>query len=166
MITQGYLKSIINYNPDTGEFHWKEVEKKIKSRRPDLSAGGVGFHGYHLIQLTGSRKLWRAHRLAWLYVYGELPPGPIDHINNIRNDNRILNLRLTTASENLENLKVATSKSKSGILGVSRRPGHDKWRAFICVKGKRMALGTFDSAEQAHDAYLKAKRLMHAGCTI
>lgn len=166
MITQERLKELVTYNPETGDFHWIPVQHKRPRRRLDLIAGGIGAHGYWLIQLTGSRKLWRAHRLAWLYVYGELPVLDIDHINNIRHDNRIENLREVSSSVNHENLKVATSKSKSGILGVSLCANTGKWRADICVKGKRINLGLHGSAEEARQAYLEAKRRLHAGCTI
>lgn len=106
-----------------------------------------------------------AHRLAWLYVYGEWPQHGLDHINGVRLDNRISNLRDVPQTINLENQRKAKGLTKSGFLGVERTRG-GKWAARIVANGKRYGLGVFATPEAAHSAYVTAKRKLHEGCTI
>ena len=115
-----------------------------------------------MISIDGRKHL--AHRLAWLYVNGYCPPGDIDHINGDRAANRISNLRLATRSENLQNQSKAQKHNKTGLLGVSHRRG--KFRAQIRVDGKKMHIGTFPTPEEAHTAYLEAKRQFHPFGTL
>ncbi len=112
-------------------------------------------------------KIYRAHRLAWLYVHGEMPSGKIDHKNGNPLDNRIENLRIASARMNAQNQRRAQPYNSTGVLGV----GVDKARG--CFKseirlpsGKRKFLGRFPSVELAHQAYIAAKRIYHEGCTI
>ena len=128
-------------------------------RRKELQLGCKNFKGYIKINIYGKEYL--AHRLAWLYVYGKLPESFLDHINEIRDDNRITNLRLATLQENYHNISKPQKNNKSGILGVCRANCGKKWRADICFNGKIKYLGVFNTAEQAYDAYLKAKRELH-----
>ncbi|MEL6236978.1 MAG: HNH endonuclease [Pseudomonadota bacterium] len=120
--------------------------------------------GYILI--TVDRSIHRAHRLAWVYIHGSAPCGDIDHINGIRSDNRICNLRDVSHTVNLQNRKGATVSSKSGILGVRKHRACDKWEARIKVAGKQRYLGLYETAEEAREAYLSAKRQFHAGNTL
>ena len=94
MITQEELKELLDYNPETGLFTWN-VYNNIKNK----TTAGTFNDGY--IQIKIKQKIYQAHRLAWLYVYGEWPKGQIDHINGIRDDNRIENLRDVTNRETL-----------------------------------------------------------------
>ena len=113
MITQEYLKSILDYNLDTGIFTWK-VNKSKRSNIGDVA--GWSYNGYVSIEIDN--KPYKAHRLAWLYVYGEIPKNLIDHVNNNRADNRISNLRKATYQENSENYKTPKT-NKSGVKNVS-----------------------------------------------
>jgi hypothetical protein len=162
MITQSELKQVLNYNQDTGIFTWKiDIGKKYKAGQQLKSTQ----HGY--IRITYKQKTYKAHRLAWLYVYGKLPDNFIDHINGIRNDNRICNLRDVTHTENNQNQrKPHKSNKSSGLLGTTWHIRDCRWQASIKSNGKTIFLGNFDDKYSAHNAYLNAKRLLHSTCEI
>lgn len=110
--------------------------------------------------------MYLEHRLAWLYVTGTWPSDQIDHVNGIRDDNRIFNLREATGPENNGNQRQARSDNKTGLLGVYWDKQHKKFSAKIMFSGKHKYLGYFPTAEEAHAAYIKAKRELHSHCTI
>jgi hypothetical protein len=85
----------------------------------------------------------------------------LDHVNGIPTDNRIENLRLVSQSTNTTNRYKSSSKSSSGILGVSPGITSGTWLANISANGKPMRLGTFSSQEEAYATYLNAKTLVH-----
>lgn len=157
MVTQSELKALLSYDPETGQFAW------LAGQRKGLPAG-FG-HSRGRVQICISGKNYYSHRLAWLYMFGAMPDGVIDHINGDSMDNRIANLRATDQSGNLQNQRRARSDNvSSGLIGVSRKRG--KWRAAIKVAGRSVHLGTFESREAAAEAYISAKRLHHPTCTI
>ena len=160
-ITQDYLKSILDYDPNTGLFTWKPRDNKnFNSLWSGKEAGCIDHYGYCVLRIN--KKSYKSHRLAFLYVYGEFPPSLIDHINGDPEDNRIINLRKATPSENLQNRKRAHSNNKTGLLGVYRHnQATEKFCAEIRINKKPKYLGIFDTKEQAHNAYLKAKRELH-----
>ena len=161
MITQDQLRSLLHYDPTTGVFTRRVL---CGGQLPGSEAGSIWkSKGYAYISI--GKRDYGAHRLAWLYMTGFLPPNGIDHKNGVRHDNRWSNLRLATAAQNNQNLRQARSDSKSGILGVIKLPG-GKWMAKIGVDGKRFYLGRrFTSPEEASAAYIKAKRRLHShGC--
>ena len=132
--------------------------------RNGKSCGSMLKNGYRTISIKS--KLYYEHRLVWLYHYNKWPSDRIDHINGIRDDNRIANLRNVTPGENTQNQRAPRSDNTSGYLGVSFSKAAGKWVAGIGVGRKRIHLGCFDCPETAHLAYIKAKREMHATCTI
>jgi HNH endonuclease len=150
MITQAWLQERLSYNPETGSFTWKSHRKSTQIGK---TAGAVARNGYRRIKLGQRDRL--AHRLAWLYVYGVMPAGDIDHINRNRADNRIENLRLANRSQNGANARLWKSNT-SGLRGVRRF--HKKWRATIGYGGQLYHLGTFATAEEASNAYRVAAR--------
>jgi hypothetical protein len=160
MITQSELKSQLHYNQETGIFTW------IKSKRSDVVGKQAGsyLNGYLKVKINQSP--YYLHRLAWLYTYGKWPKNEIDHINGIKADNRIKNLRDVSASMNQENHRKPQVNNKSGYLGVSWRTKFKKWRAVIRVNKKHKEIGMYDTPEEAYKAYLKAKREYHKGCTL
>lgn len=160
MITQARVKELLEYNPLTGLFTRKVT--RPGSARVGSVAGGKTSTGYIRIKIDDVE--YMAHRLVWLYVYGHFPSNQIDHINCIRNDNRLLNLRAVTYSENGQNQRKAQSDNKIGLLGVSLLDG--RWRASIRVNGKNIHLGKYPTPELAHAAYISAKRKLHTACTI
>lgn len=159
IITQDELKEILHYNPDTGIFTYT---KDVSNHRKKGSIAGYKHLGYINIEIK--EKGYKAHRLAWLYFYGEFPKKDIDHINNIRDDNRIKNLREADRFINSQNFKVARKDNKTGYLGVCIQ--HGKFKATIFSNKKSIHLGYFDKAIDAHKEYLKAKRMLHKGCMI
>lgn len=160
MLTQDRLKELLSYDPDTGVFKWK-IRRGGKATC-DVAAGTKDPGGY--VRIGIDKKIFKAHRLIWLYVHGALPLAQVDHINGDGYDNRLSNLRLVNNSENQQNLRKARINNRCGFLGVSVRSG--KYEASIMVNGKKMRIGVFENAEKAHQAYLNKKREVHVACTI
>ena len=160
-LTAARLRELLHYNPDTGLFTW--LVSTTRRIRVGAVAGTLVTSGY--VSIGVDRDLHRAHRLAWLYVYGEWPKHDIDHINGNRSDNRIANLRDVTRTVNLQNIRSA-HKDKQSATPLGVYADKKKWAAAIRVNGERCRLGTFDTPEEAHAAYLDAKRKYHEGCTI
>ena len=156
-LTQERLKELLHYDHDTGIF------TNLKSRGKRIKIGSVAgtknSNGYVHIQID--YKKYQAHRLIWLYVYGEFPEKSLDHINEVKDDNRLVNLRLATHQENHQNQSSPQTNNTSGYLGVYWHKGAKKWRAQIQVNGKKKYLGYFDTAEEASKAYVTAKRKLH-----
>ncbi len=151
MINQAKLKELLNYDSETGILYWnKTTNRRIKVG--DV-AGCKDAYGYLVIRFDG--KLYKAHRLAWLYVYGVLPD-QIDHINGIRDDNRIVNLRSVTIGENNKNTKVRQDNI-SGVAGVHFEQSRSKWLANISVEGKNVYLGRFNTFDEAVHARKSAE---------
>lgn len=159
--TAAQVACLLDYDQLTGALTWRSTSKNGNVRQGDL-AGHICKRGYRIIRMFGRN--YKAHRVAWLLVQGEWPSADIDHINGIRHDNRIQNLRDVARVINQQNYRVATPRSKSGLLGTSYLKG--KWKAQIGVFGVQRYLGTFDTPQEAHAAYVAAKRALHPGCTI
>ena len=154
------LRRLVDYDPETGVFRWKQQAGRANAG--DV-AGCLRGDGYINMIVNGRRGL--AHRFAWFYVHGQWPADMIDHRNGQRSDNRIENLREADNTLNSQNMRAAKPSNATGFLGVSR--GKDGlFNAQIGVNGKTHWLGKFATPEEAHETYLKAKRLLHAGCTI
>jgi hypothetical protein len=150
-----------NYYPDLGMVVWRfNHSGKWAGRAADYICKRSG---YKIISIFG--KTYRSHRIAWLLAYGEWPIF-IDHINGIKSDNRLCNLRSVDHKTNMENRRKPIAGSASGLLGVSQSSSKKRWRASISVNGRVVYLGTFDAAIDAHNAYVEAKRRLHEGCTI
>jgi hypothetical protein len=156
-ITQEELKIWLRYDPETGSFFWHKsnsnraiVGEKAGTLRPD---------GYTIITINGMR--YRAHHLAWLYAYGELPPSThVDHINGDRGDNRIENLRLASHGENLMN-RGRQVNNRAGYKGIWWDKEKQLWAAMIGFNSQKKALGRYETAEEAARAYDAAARLYH-----
>lgn len=164
-LTPERLRELLHYDPETGVFTW------IAERRRKVKAGDVAGckRTGEYIKIRIDYQLHLAHRLAWLYVHGVWPKRFIDHINCDRSDNRIANLREACDTINAQNIIAPKAHSKSGVLGVKRyerKDGRVTWRASLRHEGRTMYIGTFDSVEQASEAYVKHKRQLHVGCTL
>jgi hypothetical protein len=155
-LTYERLIELLTYDPETGIFLWRD---KKNSRRSSNVAGSLNLSGYQQIQID--KKIYLAHRLAWLYVYKRLPEMEIDHINGNPSDNRIVNLRDVSSRVNKENRKKARSDNVGGLLGAFKIG--NKWKSSIGVNGKQIHLGYFLTAEDANNAYLEAKKSRHEG---
>ena len=144
-LTQDQLKARLRYRPETGFFYWISPGK-YHSQRKNRRAGVPNKDGYIVIRIN--TRLYRAHRLAWLYVYGELPRR-LDHKNRNRSDNRIENLRPCTQSQNMANQ--AARKTKTGFRGVEKRG--NRFKAYAHANGKKLFLGSYSTPEEASAAH-------------
>lgn len=160
MLTQQKLQEALSYDKESGLFVWLKPTGNRVQR--GASAGGIDSNGYGQIMICGKRYL--AHRLAWLHANGTWPDGCIDHINGVKSDNRIINLRDVNRATNMQNIKRANVNNKTGFLGV--HAARNKWLSQIKNQKQVTHLGVFSTPELAHQAYLNAKRIHHAGCTI
>ena len=159
-LTAERLRELLDYDQETGVFT-RKVKLCNRVKVGDV-AGYLNRKGYIHIRVDG--RSHKAHRLAWLYVHGVWPQSGIDHINGIKDDNRIINLREATHSDNQQNLRKPHADNKIGLLGVSRSQG--KFKAQINVDGKVRTIGRFHTPEAAHAAYLEAKRQLHPFGTL
>ena len=152
MLHESTLRTFIFYDLATGDFFWRKNHYRAKMGQ---LAGFRRKDGYLLI--TINQQTYRAHRLAWLYVYGEHPKGEIDHINGDPSDNRIVNLRVATRSQNTANIR---KKCNSGnkLKGVTPARDGVRYKAQIRINGKNTYLGTYSNEEEAHAAYMLAAR--------
>lgn len=131
-------------------------------RNKGKPAGWLQDDGY--CRLLIDRKPYLNHRVVWLLASGQWPVGELDHLNGVRSDNRVENLREVTRKVNNQNRRTARKDNRAGLIGVSTRS--NGFRARIRVGGAHLSLGTFSTPQAAHQAYLSAKRALHAGCTI
>lgn len=148
LLTQERLKQLLSYNKLDGTFTWIV---NVSNVRVGTQAGAPHAKGYTHIRID--RKHYLAHRLAWLYEYGEWPKDQLDHINRNKKDNRICNLRDVSGRENQCN----NSRNTSGFPGVSWMPKRGKWRAAIHIDGKNTHLGEYLSVERASVSYRLAR---------
>ncbi|MCZ8113828.1 HNH endonuclease [Silanimonas sp.] len=160
-ITADFVRSILDFDPHSGRLTWRENRGGIAA---GSDAGTTHIKGYRVISVN--KRLYKAHRLAWLHHYGEWPSRDIDHVNGNNADNRIANLRLATSKENQQNRRRANKNSQSGLLGASYDESRGLWQARIKVDGRQLYIGRFATAEEAHAAYLKAKAELHPFQTI
>lgn len=156
MLTHERLLEILTYDKQTGNFVWNNGPFKGKI------SGSIRDDGY--VRLKIDNKNYYAHRLAWLYCYGEFPKQMIDHINGIRNDNRIENLRDVSAKVNSQNYRKCPAKNSTGLLGAQR--SGKRWKTRIRIGDKQIHIGCYNTAEEAHQAYVNIKRQVHEGNTL
>lgn len=161
ILTQERLKELLHYDPETGAFTWLVTKNNRKAKNGDKLCS-IGCGGY--LRVSIDRKRYLLHRLAWLYVNGKLPTDQIDHINRIRSDNRICNLRLATDSENRQNMSIS-QKNTSGHTGVTFYKRDKTWQAQIFLDYKNHFLGRFKNIESAIEARKNAKANLHKFCT-
>lgn len=161
-LTAQRLRELLHYDPETGVFTWRVF--RGRTAKPGTVAGSNS-HGYTIIMIDGRGH--GAHRLAWLYVHGVWPAGQIDHTHGNTADNRVSQLRDVTRSVNKQNIRKARIDNKSsGLLGAYWHNISNKWMSHISFGGKKRHLGMFATAQEAHEAYIAAKRQFHEGCTI
>lgn len=157
LITQSRLKSLLTYDADTGEFCWAV---STSNRTPVGSVANCrDKNGYVVIRVD--KKLYKAHRLAWLYEYGVWPTKNIDHINQTPGDNRIVNLREADQHENNQNRRVQRN-SQSGVTGVSWNKTHKLWQARIHTREGCRSLGWHKSKDAAILARQNAEREIYS----
>lgn len=144
MISAERLREILLYEVNTGVFI-----------RDGQVAGTINKQGYRQIRVDG--RIYLAHRLAWLHFYGEWPKAEIDHVNGDRTDNRMVNLRLATSSQNKANAAIRRDNT-SGVKGVSYRKDTGKWTAYI---NRKIKLGCYSTLEEATKVRRAAEASLH-----
>lgn len=150
--TQDELKSLYLYDPETG--HFTHLKSRGKGRAGQL-AGNINSNGYREMRVCNT--LFQAHRLAFLYMTGTFPEKPltVDHINGVRDDNRWCNLRAATWHEQTWNSPVR-QQCKSGLKGAWPCKTTGRWQSILTDGKARIWLGRFDTADEAHRAWIKA----------
>lgn len=144
MITQDALRAELSYDPDTGRFTWNNARPGV---RKGAEAGRISkTHGYREIGLWN--RLYRANRLAFMWMLGRWPEGDAEHWDRDKANNRWANLREATRSQNMANVGLQ-SNNKSGVAGVVWDADRGKWRAQLRIAGKKTNLGRFDTIEEA-----------------
>lgn len=154
-LTQARLKELFDYDPETGVVTRRRSTTKSPAGSPVGSKVGAGYLGTFV---DGRRQL--IHRIVWVYIHGVWPPHDIDHINGVKADNRLANLRLATRSENQHNMRDRKNNT-SGFVGVRRSDSASAWSARITVEGREIHIGCFSTAELASAAYQAAKLIHH-----
>jgi hypothetical protein len=155
-----YMQKHFSYNYQDGNFY-TVVPQANRNKIGDM-VGRVQSNGY--VRISIKRKFFQAHRLVWLWHNKIMPAIGIDHINNVKSDNRIQNLRLADQSLNARNVRKARSTSKTGTLGVVA--SGSKFAAVITHDGKTTWLGSYETIADASEAYWRAKATLHSGAII
>lgn len=146
-LTQARLKELLHYNPDTGIF----TRRIAVSNTHIGDVAGTICDGYVVIRVDGS--VYKAHRLAILYIEGALPSQHVDHENHIRSDNAWSNLHRATRIDNMRNTKKRKDNT-SGTTGVHWNKRDKLWYAGIGGK----YVGAFKSKADAITARVDVQR--------
>jgi hypothetical protein len=147
-IEQDLVRELFKYRD--GKLFWREYRS---NRALKDSKAGSHYKIENYINISINKTRYKAHRLIWIYHHGKIGDFQIDHINGNRIDNRIENLRLVTHQENHFN----QTKAK----GYTWNKINKNWRAQININGTHYNLGSFNTEEEARQAYLEAKERYH-----
>jgi hypothetical protein len=156
-LAQSQLKELLHYDPDTGVF--TNLVRRNRQALIGCQAGYLTPAGYIIVSI--SRIKYQAHRLAWFYLHGIWPKNQLDHINRIKKDNRIINLREATVSENHQNIELQ-SNNTSGYKGISWRNDISKWEVRICLNRVQTTVGYFKFLPEAIVARKQAEEQLHS----
>ncbi len=150
------LRQLLSYDPESGILRWRYRRPEFFKTARDCAAWNTRFNGkvagapdgrgYIMLRILG--RLCLAHRVAWAVTHGHWPKNEIDHINGVRDDNRIANLRDVTSSENKRNMRLRPNNA-SGFNGVQWDEKRGKWRSRIFAEGSEKHLGRFETIEEA-----------------
>lgn len=160
-----HAKSLVKYNPESGEFIWNKREV-LNSRDESWNNRNAGKIVNYLVQgyirirfkLNNFPKQVYAHRLAWFIINKEIPNGFVDHINRLKIDNRLQNLRVVGYDENNRNLS-KSRRNKSGVTGVSFYKKNNTWQAHCCVDSIRKHLGYYPTIKEAEKVVIDYRKL-------
>lgn len=156
MLTAERLRELLKYDAETGLFIFL---RRQGYRAAGAVAGSYDRDGYR--RITVDKKEYRAARLAWLYMTGEFPAHTVDHINGIRDDDRFSNLRLADDCQNRWNSGRYTTKQYDAPKGAYYHKKTGRWLSTIGHRGQYTHLGSFETAEEAHEAYKRAAERLH-----
>lgn len=168
IVSPELLAELVSYDAETGKLcwlprkphHFADSRSRPRAARCDAwnsryagnEAFALGVDGYRRGSLFGISTT--GHRVAWALFYKRWPDQFMDHINGVRDDNRIENLRLVTQSENMKN--IGKRENTSGVTGVSWNSNARKWIVQISIDGRNTYLGLFDTIEEAAEVRLRA----------
>ncbi len=155
------VRELLSYEESSGVIRWRLGRKGI---RAGAVAGCECLGGRYWV-IGIDRRLYLAHVIAWVIKSGAWPVGEIDHRDTNGRNNRWENLRDVSHAVNMQNSRSARINNRAGLLGVTAHP-NGRFRATIVIAKKQKHLGYHDTPDQAHQAYLKAKRELHEGCTL
>jgi HNH endonuclease/AP2 domain len=155
-LTASRVRELFTYNKSTGILR-RRITRNQHSKKGSHSTA-VDRDGYLIVGID--YKIYRAHRVIWLYVNGQWPKGDCDHINRIKTDNRIANLRDVTRSQNKQN-QLVCKNNKCGIKGVYWSEKYKRWFASIGHLGEQIYIGQFKTIEEASDAYKMFAMFLH-----
>ena len=159
VLTQEEVRQFLDYAPETGELRWRAARG---NRKMGGVAGSTNAAGYLLIGISGKR--YRAHRIIWLWFYGYFPETDIDHINRVKSDNRIENLREVSQTCNSRNCEVS-GNNKSGVKGISWCIMYGKWLSKITAANKHKHIGRHTDLTEAVAHRLAAEQCLDwEGC--
>lgn len=144
-----YSKKYLKYDPDSGDLTYK-IASKMNRIKPGTKVDKLGPYGYYRISLFVERQKVdvQVHRLVWFMHYGAWPDGDIDHIDHVKTNNKIKNLRCVTPAQNMMNTGVPKNNT-SGYTGVTWNKTAKKWQAQYIFKGKCFYLGVFNDKDEA-----------------
>lgn len=157
MLTAKRLKELLKYNPETGIFT-RLVDVNTKFLAGQVAGCLCTTSGYVMLKVDG--KQYRAHRLAFLYMYGKWPKGQVDHIEGDKADNRMSKLKVVTSRGNQSN---RYTHRNGRLVGTSFHKMTGKWQAKIVFDKKAVYLGLYTTEKEAHEAYIKALNGLNEG---
>ncbi|WP_426783089.1 HNH endonuclease [Pseudomonas atacamensis] len=156
MLTLERVNELLRYDPGTGQLFWKLARRN--GSEAGSAAGCASNNGYTRVKIDGVQYL--AHRLAWFIHYSEWPTGPIDHVDTVRANNSISNLRVCTGSQNQQNQPLRKS-NRSGIKGVSWCSALSRWHVQIRAAGRIHQGGYFIAIDDAESAAIQLRTRLH-----
>lgn len=165
-LTYAQISEVLKLDAESGLLFWRERPSHLCKNTHQTNAWNASYAGREALYSVNSagykkgcvfRVQLLAHRVIWLLHHGSWPSHDLDHINGIRTDNRISNLRPVTKAENLRN-RARSSNNTSGVMGVKIDPRYNTWQAWIEFAGKKKHLGSFKSFDAAVAARKAAER--------
>lgn len=154
MLSYEEVAKLFTYAREAGVLYWKERTSNTIRHKYVAGSSKGNRAGYRQVRIKGKR--YQEHRIIMLLCFGHIPENAeIDHINHVRDDNRLVNLRFVTALENSRNQSVS-SNNTTGVTGVYFQRSLNKFMALIKVNRRAIYLGLYDTLEEAAAARAEA----------
>ena len=160
-LTAEQIRAALDYNPYTGLFRWRYRHNMSNAWNGKHTGQPAGSNGSECVKILINHRMYKAHRLAWVWMTGEWPTGLVDHIDGNPTNNIWGNLREATHIQNTANAARLWRHNTSGFRGVHWNTKRQVWTARIFHKGTVSYLGRFATPSEAHEAYVKAATAIH-----